>query len=126
MAGFTMGVPFTPRRHGAISRDGKLVAFANPAEFSVGLGPQYPPYTSGEVSTPSGGVFIWERRASGWVLRRLVKPGSANQGRAGSVALGDNGRLLLLGAPDDPSAATGIDGDRDDDSAPLRGAVWVY
>jgi hypothetical protein len=42
------------------------------------------------------------------------------------VALGDNGRVLAVGAPFDPSAATGIDGDRDDASAPERGAVWMY
>jgi hypothetical protein len=56
-----------------------------------------------------------------------VKPGSTHNAWAGhSVALGDNGRILFVGAPFDPSAATGIDGDRDDDSAPQRGAVWIY
>ena len=42
------------------------------------------------------------------------------------VALGDNGKLLIVGAPFDPSNATGFDGDRDDDSALNRGAVWIY
>jgi hypothetical protein len=120
------GVSRFQRRTSAISRDGKFVAFGNPAEFTVGLGPQYPPYVAGEPSLPTGGVFIWERKATRWTLRRLVKPGSANPGQAGFVALAANGHLLILGAPEDPSAATGIDGDRDDDSAPQRGAVWVY
>ena len=114
------------RRTSAISRDGKIIAFGNPAENSRGIGPRYPPYLAGDPFFPSGGVLIWHRKASGWVLRRLVKPGSTNVGQAGSVALGDDGRLLIVGAPEDPSAATGIDGDRDDDSAPQRGAVWVY
>jgi hypothetical protein len=43
-----------------------------------------------------------------------------------SVALGDNGRILAVGAPFESSAASGIDGDRDDTSAPERGAVWLY
>jgi hypothetical protein len=56
-----------------------------------------------------------------------VKPGSTNEAWAGhSVALGDNGRVLVVGAPYDASAATGIIGDRDDASAPERGAVWIY
>ncbi len=120
------GVSRYLRRTSAISRDGKLVAFANPAEFSLGLGPLYSPYTAGDQFFPSGAVLLWERKATSWALRRMVKPGSANVGQASSVALGDNGRLLILGAPEDPSAASGIDGDRDDASAPLRGAVWVY
>ena len=43
-----------------------------------------------------------------------------------AVALGLNGKILAVGAPFDPSAATGIDGDRDDASMPERGAVWLY
>jgi hypothetical protein len=115
------------RRHVALSRDGKIVALGNWMEYSVGIGPVYPPYRTGTEYEGNGGVIVWQRKPSGWSLRRLVKPGSFNDGWAGhAVALGDNGKLLVVGAPRDPSAATGIDGDRDDDSAWERGAVWVY
>jgi len=121
------GIPNFQRRHIALSRDGKIAVLGNSAENSAGVGPVYPPYEFDEEHDATGGAIVWERKPSGWVLRRLVKPGSTHWGRAGhSVALGDNGRLLIVGAPFDPSAATGIDGDRDDDSAPERGAVWVY
>jgi hypothetical protein len=43
-----------------------------------------------------------------------------------SVALRNNSRILAVGAPLDPSAAAGIDCDREDDSMPERGAVWIY
>jgi len=39
---------------------------------------------------------------------------------------GDSGRVLAVGAPFDASAATGIDGDRDDASMPERVAVRIY
>jgi hypothetical protein len=115
-------------RHVAISADGKIVALGNPLDYKVGLGPVYPPYQTGDDEFGgSGGVTIFQRKASGWELRRLVKPGSHNPARAGwSIALGANGKVLAVGAPYDPSAATGIDGDRDDASAPNRGAVWLY
>ena len=48
------------------------------------------------------------------------------QGAGHAVVLGANGTVLAVGAPYDSSAATGIDGERDDDSAPQRGAVWLY
>jgi hypothetical protein len=70
---------------------------------------------------------VYERKANGWTLRRLVKPGSTNEQWAGhAVALGDNGKVLVVGAPFDASAATGINGDWNDASAPERGAVWIY
>ena len=68
-----------------------------------------------------------ERKSTGWVIRRLVKPGSTQDQWAGhAVALGDNGRVMAVGAILEASGATGIDGNRDDDSAPSRGAVWLY
>lgn len=111
----------------AISRDGKIAAIGNQREQSVGLGPTDPPFVAGDPTNYNGGVMIYQHKPSGWQLRRLVKPGSANFGFAGySVALSGNGNLLAVGAPLDPSAAAGIDGDRDDASAPERGAVWLY
>ena len=113
--------------HVAISRDGKIAAIGNLADFTIGRGPAFPPYSYGAENSGTGGVAVYERKTSGWRLRRVVKPDSTYPGWAGyAVALGDNGRLLVVGAPIDPGAATGIDGDRDDDSAPERGAVWIY
>jgi hypothetical protein len=42
------------------------------------------------------------------------------------VAFGDNGKLLAVGAPRNSSAASRVDGDREDTSYPDRGAVWLY
>jgi hypothetical protein len=113
-----------PRRV-AISRDGRFVAIGSPGDIAAGLGPLFSPYQTADEN--SGGVFIHERKNGAWVLRRLVKPGSATNQNAGwMVALGDNGRVLATGAPRESSGATGIDGDREDESAPERGAVWLY
>lgn len=86
----------------------------------------YPPYIyRGQDGV--GGVFVFERKTAGWKLRRLVKPGAENPQSFGqSVALGDIGRILVVGAPLESSAAAGIDGDRTDTSEPERGAVWLY
>jgi hypothetical protein len=114
------------RRHVAISRDGKIAAIGNWSDIAAGLGPIFPPYQTADH--PSGGVVIHERKANGtWSVRRAIKPGNTNDQNFGNVlALGDNGRVLVVGAPLDASAASGIDGNRDDDSAYGRGAVWVY
>jgi hypothetical protein len=119
------GSAFNATRHIALSRDGKIAALGSPSDVALGRGPIFPPYQTADHET--GGVIIHERRASGWVVRRLIKPDTENDGWFGySVALGDNGKVLAVGAPLDASAATGIDGDRDDDSALNRGAAWLY
>lgn len=117
---------FLYMRRIAISRDGKVAAIGSRYDRAMGLGPLYPPYTDSHRA--HGGVVVHLRKDTGtWSVRRVLAPGSTNDGRAGSaIALGDNGRLLVVGAPYDGSAATGIDGNRDDDSMPLRGAVWLY
>ena len=113
------------RRQVAISRDVRIAAVGSRSDIAAGLGPIFEPYETDDER--SGGVIIHERKDSGWVIRRLVKPGSTNNQDAGhSVALGDNGNVLAVGAPLDQSAATGIDGDREDNSAFQRGAVWLY
>jgi hypothetical protein len=119
------GIVNASQRDVAISRDGKIVALGNSWDFTAGLGPIFPPYQLAE--TQSGAVTVFERKSSGWAFRRWVKPGSTHDQWFGSaVALGLNGKILAVGAPFDPSAATGIDGDRDDASMPERGAVWLY
>ena len=111
----------------ALSRDGKILAVGDERNSRAGTGPQYPPLAFSSGTPSSGAVQLYERKSSGWSLRRMVKPGSETAQQSGhTVALGDNGKILAAGAPFDSSAATGIDGDRADTSAPERGAAWLY
>jgi hypothetical protein len=113
------------KRRIALSRDGKIAVIGNPSNDTPGRGPVFPPY--GTDGAPTGAAVVYERKSTGWTVRRLVRPNSTNAEWFGhSVALGDNGRILAVGAPYDPSAAEGINGDPDDNSAFERGSVWLY
>jgi hypothetical protein len=87
-----------------------------------------------EAATPSsvdeGAVFVYRRSDNKrpWRLRSVVKaPNPSVENRIGNwLALSCNGRTLAVGAPYEDSAATGIDGDRTDTSAPSAGAVYLY
>jgi hypothetical protein len=115
-----------PNQSVAISRDGKIAAAGNWIDTTGGFGPGYS-YTLPPPNNPSGTVFVYERKSAGWRFRSLVKPATDTAQRFGqAVALGDNGRILAVGAPLDSSPATGIDGDPTGTSAPNRGAVWLY
>lgn len=120
---FSAGTELT---RAAMSGDGKIIAVGSMQDTRPGLGPlfgsQFGP------SEPSGTVAVYERRATGWRLRRYVKAGSSNtlESFGYEVALNHNGNLLAVTAPFDSSAAVRVDGDREDESVPDRGAVWLY
>ncbi len=109
----------------AMSRNGNLIVQGNPVDATAGVGAIYPPFQPGIF--PSGIARVYERRGGTWTLRQTLKGNTATGqyfGRA--VALGDNGSVLAVGAMFEASAATGVDGDQNDMSAPLSGAVWLY
>jgi hypothetical protein len=84
------------------SADGKLLALAYPGDSGAGVGALAPPLAPGTKAT--GAVNIYEKRTSGWNLRRVVKPGRAGAGYetgtfGRSIAFGDKGRTLVVGQP---------------------------
>jgi len=112
--------------HAAMSGDGKIVAIGFTDDSLVGRGPVFAPYLYG--GPQSGSVAVYERRASGWALRRFVKADTNNvlHSFGWEVSLDQFGHVLAVGSPYDASKATGIDGDREDASTSGRGAVWLY
>jgi hypothetical protein len=77
----------------------------------------------------SGAVYVFHRdSANAWSQRAFLQAPNTAEGDAFgfSVALDGDGELLAIGAPFEDSAATGIDGDQNDNTAPAAGAVYVY
>jgi FG-GAP repeat len=77
----------------------------------------------------SGAVYVFRRAANGtWSQETYVKA-SNTQGLdhfGSAVALNNDGSTLIVGAVDEDSAATGIDGNQADNLAPDAGAVYVF
>jgi hypothetical protein len=108
-----------------MSRNGNLIAQGDPTDDTAGIGAIYPPFQAGIPS--SGVVRVYERRGGTWTLRQTLKGNTATRQAFGeSLALGDNGSVLAVGAMFEGSAATGVDGDQNDTSQPSSGAVWLY
>jgi trimeric autotransporter adhesin len=110
----------------ALSADGGSLAVGAVGESSAATG------IGGDQSNNSarsaGAVYVFTRSAAAWDQRFYVK--APNSGAADlfgwSVALSEDGVILAVGAPFESSAATGIDGDQNDNSAGQAGAVYVY
>jgi len=77
----------------------------------------------------SGAVYVFTRSATDvWSQRAYIKasnPGSSDL-FGYSVALADDGRTLAVGAPNESSAAVGIDGNQLDNSFQSSGAAYVF
>jgi hypothetical protein len=74
----------------------------------------------------SGAVYVFTREGETWSQQAYLKASNTDwtDGFGGSVALW--GDALAVGALGEDSAATGLDGDQADDSAPLSGAVYMF
>ncbi|GGX74813.1 FG-GAP repeat protein [Saccharospirillum salsuginis] len=110
----------------AISGDGSTMAVGARMEQSSAQG------INGDQSdntlTGAGAVYIYTKISDQWVQQAYIKPSNTHGSQyfGDSVGLNETGDLLVVGAPGDSSAATGIDGDQASRSAPNSGAVFVY
>ncbi len=110
----------------AISRDGNTMAIGAPYESSGARG------IDGEQSDnsvfASGAVYVFTREGENWLQQAYVK--ASNPGAAdlfgSSVVLSGDGNTLAVAAQFESSAATGVNGDENDDSIPQAGAVYVF
>ena len=89
--------------------------------------PPPPPPPPVQGAPDSGAVYVFARDAAGtWSQQAYIKASNTDDGDAfgGRVAL--SGNTLAVGAGNEGSAATGIDGDQSDNSAAGAGAVYVF
>ena len=110
----------------AISRDGNTLAIGAPYESSGARG------IDGEQadnsSFASGAVYVFTRQGENWIQQAYVKASNtgASDHFGSSVVLSGDGNTLAVAAHFESSAATGINGDENDDSIPQAGAVYVF
>jgi len=76
----------------------------------------------------AGAAYLFTLEGATWKERAFLKARRVNP-RAyfgANVALDALGATLVVGAPGDPSNASGIDGDESDTSTPYAGATYVF
>jgi hypothetical protein len=110
----------------AISADGNTMAVGAPHESSAARGING---NAGDNSLyASGAVSVFVRRNGAWAQQAYVKASNAGQSDlfGMNVALSADGNTLAVAAPWESSAATGINGNQNDDSLPQAGAAYVF
>lgn len=81
-----------------------------------------------ETAQEAGAVYVFTRNGATWTQNAYVK-GSNTESYdefGSSIALSRDGTLMAVGARSEDSAATGINGDQNDNSAHESGAVYLF
>jgi len=110
----------------ALSADGSTLAVVADSEASAATGIDG---SQADNSAPhAGAAYVFTRSGTTWTQQAYVKPSNTGAGDSfsDSVALSGDGSTLVVGATGEASAATGIDGNQADNSAPNAGAVYVF
>jgi len=78
--------------------------------------------------TASGSVSIFEREENSWTEIQLLSASNAGYGDhfGDSVAFSDDGNVLVVGAPNEDSKTSLVNGNQEDNSAINSGAAYVF
>jgi hypothetical protein len=76
----------------------------------------------------SGALYLFTRTGATWSQKAYVKAGNAKayDEFGSAMALSRDGKLMAVGARGEPSAAKGVNGNQNDNSAPGAGAVYIF
>jgi FG-GAP repeat protein len=119
----------------ALSGDGNTLAVGATLEDSGarGINPSSPAGSNetgqgDNTAESAGAVYVFARTGARWAQQAYIKAANADAGDqfGWSLALSQDGNTLAVGAQSEASAATGINGNREDNSAPDAGAAYVF
>jgi hypothetical protein len=113
----------------SLSADGNTMAVSAVYEDSAAKGIHG--NQSDNSMAQSGAVYVFTRTGNGWAQQAYIKASNTGEKEDGdtfgyTVSLSGDGNTLAVGAPSEDSAATEINGNQADNSAPGAGAVYVF
>jgi hypothetical protein len=125
----------------ALSGDGNTLAVSAYLEDSAGRGirpPMVQQFLIQDIlngwrehrneAEESGAVYVYTRSGSTWTAGAYVKGSNTDAGDefGSAVALSSDGRMMVVGAHYEDSAARGVNGNQADNSAADSGAAYVF
>ncbi|AKS41167.1 FG-GAP repeat protein [Wenzhouxiangella marina] len=79
-----------------------------------------------DSAVDSGAAYLFRRSGAGWQQQAYLKASNTGPFDAFGLSAAVSGTTAVVGAPAEGSAATGVNGDGSDDSAPYSGAAYVF
>jgi len=111
-----------------LSADGSTLAVGAPGEDSSTTGVIATAPSVNNSAANAGAAYVFGRSGTTWTQQAYVKASNTDAGDefGRSLALSGDGGTLAVGAPNESSAATGVNGNASDNSAAASGAVYVF
>ena len=76
--------------------------------------------------TPGGAAYVFVRSGTTWSTQQALKGSNTELNDEFGFSVAIDGDTILVGAPEESSVATGVDGDELDNSFPRAGAAYVF
>jgi hypothetical protein len=113
----------------ALSADDNTLAVSAPYEDSAATGING--NQTDDTMPNSGAVYVFTRMGTTWSQQSYIKAANTGETEEGdqfgySISLSGDGNMLVVGAIGEDSAATGVNGKQDDNSAQGAGAAYVF
>jgi HJR/Mrr/RecB family endonuclease len=110
----------------ALSQDGGTLAVGADFEASAAIGVDGD--QTDNSATLAGAVFVFVENGASWSQQAYIKASNtaATSEFGASLALSSDGSMLVVGAYEEDSSATGINGDQTDRSAMNAGAGYAF
>jgi FG-GAP repeat len=108
----------------SVALSGNTLAVGAPGEASSASGVDPPGGQADDSAPGTGAVYVYVRGGATWSQQAYLK--ASNTGGRFGQAVTLSGDSLVVGAPDERSHATGVNGDQADTSAKSAGAAYVF
>lgn len=109
----------------SISLDGDFLVVGAPGEDSAAIGINGNGANGGAAN--SGAAYIFARdNAGSWNQEAYLKASNTGEGDFFGISVTIDGDRVVVGALDEDSAATGVNGNQSDNNADSSGAVYVF
>jgi len=102
-----------------------LKASQNDTHFGFAVGISGDTAVVGDEES-TGAAYVFVRSGTTWTQQALLTASNAGAGDFFGMAVAISGDTVVVGAQYEASAATGINGDQSDNSAPQAGAAYVF
>jgi hypothetical protein len=79
-----------------------------------------------DVATESGAAYVFTRSGTTWGQEAYLKASNTDSGDVFGASVSAYGDTVVVGAHQEASSATGVNGNQSDDSAPQAGAAYVF